>query len=164
MPRTAPSKRSQQSQARNRERVVISVEMEGEVEFGRIVRNLGGRNMIVLNQDRKECMAHIPGALAHRSSTPIITGSLVVIVPREYESRAGSEKRYDIFAVVQDKKDIRVAIKEGKIPNWLLNQTDSAVDEDGVEFDYISKEKGDKSDKDGEDEGLDEKELDIDTI
>lgn len=160
MPRSAPSKRSQQSQARNKDRIAAAVELGEEVEFGRIVRNLGGRNLLVLNQQQMECLAHIPGALAHRSSTPIVTGSIVVIVPRTYESRTKSEKRYDIFAVVQDKKDIRRAIKEGKIPEWLLNDSNSKNMEENIEFDYVTK------DDDNDDEGPDDcnKDMDIDNI
>lgn len=152
MPRTAPSKRAQSSQARNKARTLAAVEMEGEVEFGRVVRNLGGRNMVILNKEKRECLAHIPGALAHRSSTPIISGSIVVVIPRNYESRAKEEKRYDIFAVVQDKKDIRDAIKEGHIPDWMFNESSSS-DVDVIEFDYDGIQN--KEDMDTEDDSID---------
>jgi translation initiation factor IF-1 len=148
MPRSAPSKHSVQSQARNKERTIAAVELEAGVEFGRVVRNLGGRNLLVLNQEHRESLAHIPGALAHRSSTPIVVGSIVIIIPRSYEARSNGEQRYDIFAVVQDKKDIRNAVKKGRIPEWMLNDSGSEIKNDIIEFDH-HEDAGD-GDRDGD--------------
>lgn len=136
MPNTAPSRRAIASKSRNSAKAAAAIEMEGHVEFGKIVKNLGGRNMVVMNSQKKECIAHIPGVLAHRSSTPIVSESLVVIVPRSYESRSNGEIRYEIFAVVQDKKDIREAIKSGMVPEWMLNDSKIESSVEVIEFDY----------------------------
>ena len=139
MPRsTQPSRRSRAATAKNTSRIQETARLE-DVYFGRIIRNLGGSQMLVMTQEGHEGLARIPGVLSHRSATPIRIGDIVILLPWEFEARSGGKRRYEIFAVVHDRKQIREHIRGGHIPGWMLEETkdlQEAVAETTVEFDY----------------------------
>lgn len=141
MPRNIqPSRRSQTATARNKSRIMETARLE-DVFFGKVIKNLGGTQMLVKTQEGFEALARIPGALAHRSATPIRAGDLVILLPWDFEVRADKSKRhYEIFAVIHDRKLIRVHINEGRIPEWMLDDSkatgEKGMVEEGVEFDY----------------------------
>ena len=94
---------------------------------------------MVMTQDGEESLARIPGALAHRSATPIRANDIVILLPWDFDSRSGSKRRYEIFAVIHDRKEICEHIREGRIPGWMLDDTKSKHEDLGVEFDYETK-------------------------
>lgn len=147
MPRnTQPSRRSRMATAKNNARIHETARLE-DVYFGRIIRNLGGSQMLVMTQEGHECLARIPGALSHRSATPIRAGDIVILLPWEFEVRNGGKRRYEIFAVIHDRKQIREHIRAGHIPGWMLEDTKehkdttAAAAEAAIEFDYGLDEK-----------------------
>jgi translation initiation factor IF-1 len=110
-----------------------------DVFFGKVIRNLGGRQILVMTQEGKEAMALIPGALSHRSATPIRSGDIVILLPREYECRLSGKQRFEIFAVVHDRKTIKDHIRSGRVPGWMLEQNthdDVPAAGECIEFDY----------------------------
>lgn len=138
MPRnTQPSRRTKTAISKNTARLE-EVSKNQDVLFGRVSRNLGGRQMLVTNHEHQDVLAYIPGTLAHRSATPIRSGDLVVLLPREYEVRSAGKMRYDIFAVVHERKQIREHIRKGIIPSWMLEQSADSTNkyEADIEFDY----------------------------
>ena len=138
MPHAQPSRRSQRAANCNKNRL-MEVSKAEDVFFGRIVRNLGGRQMLVMTQEGREALALIPGALAHRSATPIRTGDIVILLAREYEVRHSDKQRFEIFAVVHERKTIKEHIRSGRIPGWMLEVSaseDVPVASECVEFDY----------------------------
>ena len=148
MPRsTQPSRRSRAATNKNNSRILETARVE-DVYFGRILRNLGGSQMLVLTQEGHEALARIPGALAHRSATPIRAGDIVILLPWEFDMRLGGKRRYEIFAVIHDRKQIRDHIREGRIPGWMLEEAKDGeerkdVSGPDVEFDYGMDEESD---------------------
>jgi translation initiation factor IF-1 len=154
MPGAQPGRRSKAATARNQSRL-LEVSKSEDVVFGQVLKNLGGRWMQVINEDTAQVMAHIPNSLAHRAATPIRAGDILILLPRDYEVRLDGVKKYEIFAVVQDKKQIREHIREGRIPTWMLGtkSADEDVASDAIVFDY----------GEGEGEGEDD-DVDVDNI
>jgi translation initiation factor IF-1 len=148
------SRRSKAAASLNQSRL-LEISKSENIIFGQIIKNLGARWMQAVNQDGTEVVAHIPNSLAHRTATPIRSGDIVILLARDYEVRASGEKKYEIFAVVQDKKQIREHIRDGRIPTWMLDA--KGIEEDAtsdvVEFDYAEGEDNDA-----------ETEIDIDKI
>jgi initiation factor 1A len=152
MPRnTQPSRRSRAATLKNTSRILETARLE-DVFFGKVIRNLGGSQMQVKTQEGDDALARIPGALSHRTATPIRTGDLVILLPWDFEVRTDkSKRRFEIFAVIHDKKLIREHIREGRIPGWMLEEAKDAEEAEmaeAIEFDYGLDGDGDENDVD----------------
>jgi translation initiation factor 1A len=71
------------------------VERQSDQQYGRILRNLGGRNMLVYCNDNKTRLCHICGAM--RKFNWLNVGDLVLISLRDFEKKpeVGSTDRYE---------------------------------------------------------------------
>ncbi len=73
---------------------------EADQIFGRVIRNLGQRRMLVFSNDNKIRMCHIRGAM-RRGSSWITIGDIVLISRRDFEKlpeKAGEYENADIIS------------------------------------------------------------------
>jgi initiation factor 1A len=87
---------------------------EADQIFGRVIRNLGQRRMLVFSNDNKIRMCHIRGSM-RRGSSWITIGDIVLITRREFEKppeTAGDYENADIISRYE--KDLQSDLK--KIP------------------------------------------------
>lgn len=134
---------------------VISSVLDGELdgaEYGRVLKHLGASNVRVILPNKREAIARIRNVLSRRGSTPIVSGDIVVLSPRDYETASTESMRYDIMAVM-NKRDASKLEKSGIIPSWMMISGD-ANDEGGEDlFDYSAV-------KEEDEESLDEEDID----
>lgn len=151
---------------------------EGQL-YARILRNLGGRNMLVYCNDNKIRLCHICGAM--KKFDWLQVGDLVLISLRDFE-KTDTEKypkgdilaKYDSDHISRLKKlpDInkklfyQLETMDGKILEELGSKEptgkiampgDDEMDDSGIVFEHDEK-------KEGEAEEEDDKEIDIDDI
>jgi initiation factor 1A len=91
---------------------------EADQIFGRVIRNLGQRRMLVFSNDNKIRMCHIRGSM-RRGSSWITVGDIVLITRRDFEKlpeKAGEYENADIISRYD--KDLQSDLK--KIPG--INQ------------------------------------------
>jgi translation initiation factor 1A len=148
--------------------------------YARVLRNLGGRNMIVYCNDNKIRLCHICGAM--KKFAWLAVGDLVLISLREFEKKPepGSRDRYekgDIIAKydsehlgklkklpdINQKLFMQLETMDGKILEEIGTKQQGKVllpgeDDGGIEFDR-SDEKEEEEEAEDED-----KEIDIDDI
>jgi len=146
--------------------------------YGRVVRNLGGRNMLVYCNDNKVRLCHICGAM--RKFNWLSIGDMVLISLRDFEKKPEEKDRYekgDILAKydsehlgklkkmpdINQKLFLQLETMDGKVLAEIgdkeVKMRGMGLDEDdgGIEFDRDAK---DEEDKDSDSD----KEIDIDDI
>jgi initiation factor 1A len=122
--------------------------------FGRVIRNLGQRRMLVFSNDNKIRMCHIRGSM-RRGSSWISVGDIVLITRRDFEKASEKSTDYenaDIIArydkdLVSDLKKVeginpklfmQIETADGKILNEICSKKyDDLQDKDddgGIEF------------------------------
>ena len=85
---------------------------EADQIFGRVIRNLGQRRMLVFSNDNKIRMCHIRGSM-RRGSSWISVGDIVLITRRDFEKlpeKAGEYENADIIARYD--KDLQSDLKK----------------------------------------------------
>jgi translation initiation factor IF-1 len=124
-----------------------------EIHFGRVVRHLGAGNIRIILSNKVEGIAKIRSVLSRRGSTPIVSGDIVVLSGRDFETSAVENKanmRYDVLAVMTRQEASRLE-KAGRIPSWMMLEGENDESKEDI-FDYT------------EIESEDEENLDIDKI
>lgn len=144
--------------------------------YARILRNLGGRNMLVYCNDNKIRLCHICGAMKKFSWLAI--GDLVLISLRDFEKKpeAGSYEKGDILAKydsehlgklkkmpdINQKLFLQLETVDGKILSEIGDKQEGTrmlpgeEEDGGIFFERDEKEEKEESDH--------EKEIDIDDI
>jgi translation initiation factor 1A len=149
--------------------------------YGRILRNLGGRNMLVYCNDNKVRLCHICGAM--KKFNWLAIGDLVLISLRDFEKKpeAGSKEyeKGDILAKydsehlgklkkmpdINQKLFLQLETVDGKILSEIGDKQEGVRmlpgedDEGGIFFDRDGKEEDETREESGS-----EKEIDIDDI
>ncbi len=130
--------------------------------FGRVIRNLGQRRMLVFSNDNKIRMCHICGAM-RRGSSWISVGDIVLITRRDFEKLPESPGEYenaDIISrydkdLVSDLKKLnginqklfmQIETVDGKLLNEICSKKydDLQPDDDtGIEFAESSEDEED---------------------
>ena len=142
---------------------------EADQIFGRVIRNLGQRRMLVFSNDNKIRMCHIRGSM-RRGSSWITVGDIVLITRRDFEKlpeKAGEYENADIISRYD--KDLQSDLK--KVPGinpklfMQIETVDSKLfseitskkfedlqpdDDAGVEFAESSDEDEDEEGKEGD--------------
>ncbi len=125
---------------------VISSALDGDlegVEYGRVLKHLGAGNIRVILPNKREAIARIRNVLARRGSTPIVSGDIVVLSPRDFETGSSENMRYDVMGVMH-KRDASVLEKSGQIPSWMM--AGEFTEEGGEDvFDYSEVKEDDES-------------------
>ncbi len=126
-------------------------EADGQM-IGRVIKNLGDRNMMVYCNDGKERVSHIRGGL-RKKTAKIEIGDIVLISLRSMDSGSPLENRGDILAKYE--RETHGQLKKMKEINpkiFLTVETTGtkAENDDGFEFDYGSgdEKEDDEDDKD----------------
>jgi translation initiation factor IF-1 len=120
----------------------------GEVKgcvLGKIIKHLGNSRVSVMTYDHDDAsfrpkmyQAVIRNLLRKKNVTPMYSGDIVIMTPREFESRSSSDCRIlDIVSVV-DRKYTNALIKEGVVPSWINEAVNNCglSDEGDDIFDY----------------------------
>jgi len=92
-----------------------------------------------------EGIALLRGLLRRRGQVPVTSNDIVIVTPRSFESDK-AKKHFDIIAVLT-KKDATDLMKQGKVPDYFLNDGDSFNQKktsEGFEFDYAGDDMTDK--------------------
>jgi translation initiation factor 1A len=91
-------------------------EKQADQQYGRILRNLGGRNMLVYCNDNKIRLCHICGGM--KKSNWLSVGDLVILSLRDFEKKpeAGSKHRYEKGDILH-KYDMDFLGKLKKLPD-----------------------------------------------
>jgi translation initiation factor 1A len=153
------------------------LDKEPDQMYGRILRNLGGRNMLVYCNDNKIRLCHICGAM--KKFNWLAIGDIVIISLRDFEKKPEDKSRYekgDILAKyesehlsklkkqpdINPKLFMQLETIDGKILAEIGDKEEGKVllpgeDDGGIEFD-----RGDEKEE-GSESGP-EKEIDIDDI
>ncbi len=156
------------------------IDKQADQLYARVLRNLGGRNMLVYCNDNKVRLCHICGAM--KKFDWLSAGDLVLISLREFEKKPepGSKHVYekgDIIAKydsehlgklkklpdINQKLFMQLETMDGKILEEIGTKEQGKVllpgenDDGGIEFDR-------SDEKEGEDWDDEEKEIDIDDI
>lgn len=157
MPKSSKKGRlnSSQRQQLNQNMVnsVLDNDTEEDIQFGRVLRHLGAGNIRVILHNKVEGIARIRPVLSRRGSTPIVTGDIVVLSGRDFETKAVEVgTRFDVMAVMS-RHDASKLEKAGRIPSWMLTEETQEGKEDI--FDYSEEKILESSD---------EEDLDIDKI
>jgi initiation factor 1A len=148
---------------------------EADQIFGRVIRNLGQRRMLVFSNDNKIRMCHIRGSM-RRGSSWITIGDIVLITRRDFEKlpeKAGEYENADIISRYE--KDLHSDLKkiQGINPKLFLQieTVDSKLfaeivsrkidelkpdDDLGIEFGESSEE-DDENDEDVKEDGTEVK-------
>ena len=126
-------------------------EADGQM-IGRVIKNLGDRNMMVYCNDGKERVSHIRGGL-RKKTAKIEIGDIVLISLRSMDSGSPLENRGDILAKYE--RETHGQLKKMKEINpkifLTVETTGTKVEnDDGFEFDYGSgdEKEDDEDDKD----------------
>ncbi len=115
---------------------VLDSESE-DLSFGRVLRHLGAGNIRVILPNKVEGIAKIRSVLSRRGSTPIVSGDIVVLSGRDFETSAVENKantRYDVLAVMTRQEASRLE-KSGRIPPWMMLEGDNDETKEDI-FDY----------------------------
>ena len=127
--------------------------MNGEVTlavYAKVLNRLGEGRMRIYYENNKrgqEGIAKIRGLLRKKGQVPIQTNDIVIMTPREFESK---NNHFDIIGVLTSKQASELK-KNNVIPDYFLSDIGSTG--------FIKKEDGDAFDFDYEDD-----EIDIDDI
>lgn len=132
-------KNGKDSESNEKRQITIKGEME---EYGKIMKNLGDRRLIVILPDSSEILARIPGRFRKRCWISI--GDIVLINRRDFQ-----EDKVDIIHKYNNDETTKL-LKKGEIPAFFLD-AEATRDED-VDF-SITIEEENKDD-----------EIDFDTI
>jgi initiation factor 1A len=157
------------------------IDRQPDQQYARILRNLGGRNMLVYSNDNKVRLCHICGAM--KKFNWLAVGDLVLISLRDFEKKPepGSKEyeKGDIVAKydsehlgklkklpdINPKLFMQLETVDGKILAEIGTKEHSKMmlpgedDSGGIEFD-----RSDAKEEHEEEESEDEKDLDIDDI
>lgn len=138
---------------------------EADQIFGRVIRNLGQRRMLVFSNDNKIRMCHIRGSM-RRGSSWITVGDIVLITRRDFEKlpeKPGDYENADIISRYE--KDLHSELKKIQGINAKLFMQIETVDsklfadiisrkiEDLKPEDDIGIEFGESSEEEEEDDG-----------
>lgn len=158
------------------------IDRQPDQQYARILRNLGGRNMLVYSNDNKVRLCHICGAM--KKFNWLAVGDLVLISLRDFEKKPepGSKEyeKGDIVAKydsehlgklkklpdINPKLFMQLETVDGKILAEIGTKEQSKMmlpgedDSGGIEFDRSNA----KEENEDEEESEEEKELDIDDI
>ncbi len=110
---------------------------------GRVIKNLGDRNMMVYCNDGKERVSHIRGGL-RKKVAKIEMGDIVLVSLRSMEKGSPLENRADILAKYERETHGILKKTNGINPSLFLtvetmdSRTRAAGGDDGFEFDYGS--------------------------
>jgi translation initiation factor 1A len=158
------------------------IDRQPDQQYARILRNLGGRNMLVYCNDNKIRLCHICGAM--KKFNWLAIGDIVLISLRDFEKKpeAGSTDRYekgDILAKydsehlgklkklpdINQKLFMQLETVDGTILAQIgdkeakqVKLPGEAEDDFGIEFDR------DEQKEEGEEESEEDKDIDIDDI
>lgn len=119
------------------QKVVNSV-LDGDVEdavFARVIKHLGAGNLRVILSNKREAIAKIRNVLARRGSTPIVSGDIVILSGRDFETKASDETRYDVLGVMNRHESAKLE-KAGEIPSWMLVTAEADGNQTEDIFDY----------------------------
>ena len=122
------------------QKVVNSV-MEGDMEgtvLARVLKHLGSGNIRVILPNKREAIAKIRTVLSRRGSTPIVSGDIVVLSGREFETKAEEDMRYDVLGVMSRNEAAKLE-KAGQIPSWMIVGGEKE-EEEGDIFDFDEKD------------------------
>lgn len=119
-------------------------EIQKDQMYGRVVRNLGGLNLMVFCNDNKERICHIRGSM--RKRVWMNPGDVVVISFRELSSE-DSAQRGDIVSKVDPKFYTRI-LKDPLINERLFIGKDSATTTNNDESGFIFADEGDEDSSD----------------
>lgn len=134
-------------------RRTVEATINGEVElaiYAKVLTRLGEARMRIYyenNKRGKEGIAKIRGLLRKKGQVPIQTNDIVIVTPREFESK---ETHFDIIGVLTSKQASELK-KNNVIPDYFLNDIGST--------DFMKKEAADAFDFDYADD-----EVDVDAI
>jgi translation initiation factor IF-1 len=128
-------------------RRTVEATINGEVElaiYAKVLTRLGEARMRIYyenNKRGKEGIAKIRGLLRKKGQVPIQTNDIVIVTPREFESK---ETHFDIIGVLTSKQASELK-KNNVIPDYFLNDigtTDFMKKEasDAFDFDYADDE------------------------
>lgn len=145
---------------------------EADQLFGRVIRNLGQRRMIVFCNDNKIRMCHIRGSM-RRGTSWITVGDIVLVTRRDFEKPSEKTTDYENADIISRyEKDLQSELKRivGINPKLFMQieTVDSKLfaefisrkfddlkpdDDGGIEFGESSEEEEDKDEegKEGED-------------
>jgi len=85
---------------------------EADQIFGRVIRNLGQRRMLVFSNDNKIRMCHIRGSM-RRGSSWITIGDIVLITRREFEKLPDNASDYENADIISRyEKDLHSDLKK----------------------------------------------------
>ncbi len=133
---------------------VMDNDTDEDCHFGRVLRHLGAGNIRVMLSNKTEGIARIRPVLSRRGSTPIVSGDIVILSGREFETKAVEVgMRFDVIAVMS-RHDASKLEKTGRIPAWMLTEETQEGKEDI--FDYTEdKEFADSRSDSGSDVDVD---------
>jgi len=130
-------------------RKTVEMTINGEVElavYAKVLTRLGEGRMRIYYENNKrgqEGIAKIRGLLRRKGQVPIQTNDIVIMTPREFESKA---THFDIIGVLTSKQAAELK-KNNVIPDYFLNDIGSS--------DFIKKEVSDAFDFDYADDDVD---------
>lgn len=130
------------------------IELAKDQMYGKIIRNLGGLNMMVFCNDNKERICHIRGSM--RRKVWMNPGDIIILSLREM-SETDSKERGDIVAKVDPKFYTRLR-NSGLVNEHLFNVKETGVttgELGGFVFDN-SGENEDNSEKDSKEDSEEE--------
>ena len=134
-------------------RKTVEMTINGEVAlaiYAKVLNRLGEGRMRIYYENNKrgqEGIAKIRGLLRRKGQVPIQTNDIVIMTPREFESK---NTHFDIIGVLTSKQASELK-KNNVIPDYFLNDIGSS--------DFVKKEVSDAFDFDYADD-----EVDIDDI
>jgi initiation factor 1A len=128
-------------------RRTVEATINGEVElaiYAKVLTRLGEARMRIYyenNKRGKEGIAKIRGLLRKKGQVPIQTNDIVIVTPREFESK---ETHFDIIGVLTSKQASELK-KNNVIPDYFLNDIGSTnfmkkETSDAFDFDYADDE------------------------
>jgi len=122
---------------------MVEATMNGEVSlaiYAKVINRLGEGRMKIYYENNKrgqEGIGKIRGLLRRKGQVPIQTNDIVIMTPREFESK-DSYKHFDIIGVLTSKQASELK-KDKMIPDYFLNDVASSEfekKEDTHAFDF----------------------------
>lgn len=114
----------------------ILIHKDETEEYGKIIKCLGDRNVIVILTNNKEIQARIPGRFKRKCY--MVVGDVVLLSSREFEDK------YDIIHKY-NANEVKQLNKQEEIPNFFLNySTTSNYEDDDTEIFFEEEENNDK--------------------
>lgn len=117
---------------------------EEDVVFGRVLKHLGAGNIRVILATKREAIAKIRTFLSRRGSTPIVSGDIVILSGRDFETKSNEDMRYDVLAVMKRQEAGKLE-KAGEIPSWMLVSAEGNDEAEEDIFDYEEKTNEDEN-------------------